>query len=194
MRLAKQHRAESNTDTSARQADDSVVSSLQQLVDAGPRWPYKNQATRAATSNHYSTLTVEQICNEPVEELCNQHAHLHLWTTNTFLPYAFAVIEAWGFTYKSCFVWVKPQIGIGNYWRVSHEFLLFGIRGGPPFRDKSQRSWIESRRTQHSRKPDVVRQIIELVSPAPYLEMYGRRALPNSAWTVYGNQVERRLL
>ena len=106
---------------------------------------------------------------------------------------AFTVIEAWGFSYKSCFVWVKPHIGIGNYWRVSHEFLLLGVRGGLTHRDKSQRSWIESKQTDHSRKPEVVRQIIEQVSSAPFLEMYGRKALPNSGWTVYGNQVEGRL-
>ena len=26
-----------------------------------------------------------------------------------------AIIEAWGFTYKSCLVWMKPQLGNGNY-------------------------------------------------------------------------------
>ena len=29
--------------------------------------------------------------------------------------------------------------------------------------------------------------------PWPYLELYGREEQPNSGWTVYGNQVERRL-
>ena len=44
-----------------------------------------------------------------------------------------------------------PQIGIGNYWRVSHEFLLLGVRGQLTFQDKGVRSWIEHKRTEHSR-------------------------------------------
>ena len=48
-------------------------------------------------------------------------------------------------------------------------------------------------RTVHSRKPAVVRTLIEKASPGPYLELYGRVELPQSAWTVYGNQIERRL-
>jgi len=82
---------------------------------------------------------------------------------------------------------------MGNYWRVSHEFLLLGVRGRLRFRDRSQPSWKLCRRRVHSRKPELVRMLIEKVSPGPYLELYGRHELPNSAWTVYGNDVERRL-
>ena len=82
---------------------------------------------------------------------------------------------------------------MGNYWRVSHEFLLLGVRGSLPFEDRTLRSWILERRTSHSRKPYRARQLIEQVSPGPYLELYGREELPDSQWTVYGNQVERRL-
>jgi N6-adenosine-specific RNA methylase IME4 len=156
-------------------------------VYADPPWPYKNQGTRAATCNHYATMSVDAICDEPVAKLAGEKAHLHLWTTNAFLLDAFDVIEAWGFQYKSCFVWVKPQIGIGNYWRVSHEFMLLGVRGGLTFADRGQRSWLEEPRTSHSQKPDAVRQLIELVSLPAYLELYGRK--PVKGWTVYGNQV-----
>lgn len=120
-------------------------------------------------------MSIDDICNEQVEQLCGDQAHLHLWTTNGFLFDAFDVIEAWGFTYKSCFLWVKPHIGIGNYWRVSHEFLLLGVRGKLTFQDKGVRSWIEHKRTEHSRKPLAVRELVERVSPGPYLEMYGRQ-------------------
>ncbi|MFZ1934038.1 MAG: MT-A70 family methyltransferase [Thermoguttaceae bacterium] len=160
-------------------------------IYADPPWRYDNQGTRACTDNHYPTLSVEQIAAEPVVELAADNAHLHLWTTNAFLPAAFYVIEAWGFEYKSCFVWVKPQFGIGNYYRLAHEFLLLGVRGSLPFRDHSQRSWIELERRGHSCKPEEIRAIIEQVSPAPYLELYGRTLLKNTAWTVHGNQLRR---
>ena len=138
-------------------------------------------------------MSLEEICNETVKRLVAEIAHLHLWTTNAFLREAFDVIDAWGFRYKSCLVWVKPQLGMGNYWRVSHEYLLLGVRGSLPFEDRTQRSWLLERRTIHSRKPYRIRQLIEKVSPDPYLELHGREEIPNSQWTVYGNQVEWRL-
>jgi N6-adenosine-specific RNA methylase IME4 len=64
-------------------------------------------------------MTLDAIRNEPVKDLIADNAHLHLWTTNAFLSEAFDVIRAWGFRYKSCLVWIKPQLGMGNYWRVS---------------------------------------------------------------------------
>lgn len=138
-------------------------------------------------------MTLDQICAEPVEQLAAENAHLHLWTTNAFLRDAFQVIDAWGFRYKSCFVWITDRLGMGNYWRVSHEFLLLGVRGRLTFIDRTRQSWIKARRTVHSRKPWPVRQLVEQVSPGPYLELYGREEIPNSDWTVYGNQIERRL-
>jgi N6-adenosine-specific RNA methylase IME4 len=143
--------------------------------------------------NHYPTISIDAICAEPIDHLVENNAHLHLWTTNAFLREAFDVIDAWGFRFTSCLVWIKGEIGMGNYWRVSHEFLLLGVRGQLTFRDRTVRSWIQARRTRHSRKPGLVRALVETVSPGPYLELYGREDLPNSAWTVYGNQVKRRL-
>ena len=178
------------------------VASLKALVDQGrrfptvyadPPWAYDNEASRGAAVNHYPTMSVQEICSEPVRDLSEENAHLHLWTTNGFLREAFGVIEAWGFEFKSCLIWVKDEIGMGNYWRVSHEFLLLGVRGSLKFRDRAVQSWLQSPRTIHSRKPRVVRALVERVSPGPYLELYGREELPDSAWTVYGNQVEKRL-
>lgn len=185
-----------------RQSTPEVVDSLTALVAAGrkfgtiyadPPWEYDKRVGRAAASRHYRTMSLTDICAEPVAQLVEENAHLHLWTTNGFLRDAFEVIEAWGFHYKSCFVWVKPQLGVGNYWRVSHEFLLLGVRGSLPFADRCQRSWLEATRTAHSHKPGIIRCLIEKVSPPAYLELYGREEIHEPGWTVYGNQVERRL-
>lgn len=189
-------------DSAERTCVPSIVRDLSQLIEFGakystiyadPPWPYSNTAARGAAENHYRTMTMDEIRNEPVRALATEQAHLHLWTTNAFLREAFDVIRAWGFTYKSCLVWIKPQIGMGNYWRVSHEFLLLGVRGNLPFQSHTIQSWQLARRTVHSRKPFLFRGLIEQVSPGPYLELYGREELPNTGWTVYGNQVERRL-
>lgn len=160
-------------------------------IYADPPWQYGNQATRASTGNHYETLPVDDICALPIGELAAENSHLHLWTTNAFLEDAFRVIRAWGFEYKSCFLWVKPTIGIGNYWRVSHEFLLLGIRGSCPFLDRAQRSWLQCGRGAHSSKPEQVRDAIEKVSPGPRLELFARRVSPG--WTSWGNEIDRDL-
>jgi N6-adenosine-specific RNA methylase IME4 len=177
------------------------VRSLADLADAGqrfgciyadPPWQYGNQTTRASTDNHYATMTVAAICAEPVASVAADVCHLYLWTTAGFLREAFEVIDAWGFAYKTNMVWVKPQMGIGNYVRLSHEHLLIGVRGKTRTNGKSQMSWVEANRTEHSRKPDVFRGIVEAMSPGPYLELYGREEV--AGWTVYGNQVARKLV
>lgn len=189
-----------NPDGQEREHESCVAADLAVLCDAGkefgtiyadPPWAYGNQGTRAATENHYDGSSIEDICALPVARMAAERSHLHLWTTNGFLFEAKQVIEAWGFEYRSCFVWVKPSIGIGNYWRVSHEFLLLGVRGGLTFEDKSLRSWGEFPRGAHSEKPEQIRRMIERASPGPRLELYGRRAV--DGWTVWGDQIERNL-
>jgi N6-adenosine-specific RNA methylase IME4 len=181
---------------------ETIVSrNLEELISSGkkygcvyadPPWLYGNQGTRAATSNHYSGLTVNQLCEMPIRQLVEDDAHLHLWTTNGFLFEAPKIFDAWGFEFRSSLVWVKPQMGIGNYWRNSHEYLLTAIRGAAKrFNDKSLKSWISHDRGKHSAKPEIVRSYIERASHGPYLELFGRHRVEN--WTVFGNQIENNL-
>ena len=161
-------------------------------IYADPPWLYDNQGTRAATSNHYGGMTVDELCALPVRELAADDGHLHLWTTNAFLFECPRIFAAWGFEFRSSFVWVKPQMGIGNYWRNSHEILLTAIRGDAKrFNDHSMKSWLECDRGAHSAKPEQVRAMLERASPGPRLELFGRQVA--DGWTVWGNQIERGL-
>ncbi len=178
-----------------------TVDDLNRLIEAGrtfgtiyadPPWSYGNQATRAATDNHYKTMSPTEIAALPIDKLAAEQGHLHLWTTNAFLFEAKTIMEAWDFKYKSCFVWVKPSMGIGNYWRVSHEFLLLGVRGALTFQNRGQMSWAEFPRGKHSAKPEAIRQKLELVSPGPRLELFARRA--SDGWCAWGNEISRDLL
>ena len=198
--LGKKARAATSERPSDAESPTGQIDDLQSLVDTGqtfgtiyadPPWFYGNQGTRAATSNHYGGMTVDQIAALPVAALAANKAHLHLWTTNAFLFDARRVVEAWGFEYKSCFVWVKPQMGIGNYWRVSHEFMLLGVRGGLTFPNDAPMSWLEAPRGRHSAKPERVRQLVEKMSPGPRLELFAR--LEAEGWQVWGNGVETTL-
>ena len=191
----------SNEPTNSQEKYETcAISDLQVLLNsnrkfntimADPPWKYSNQATRSSTDNHYKTLSVAEICELPIAGLGSENAHLHLWTTNAFLFAAKEVMETWGFEYKSCFVWVKPQMGMGNYWRLAHEFLLLGVRGSCRFLDRGQMSWRQLERTKHSSKPEEIRKIIERVSPGPYLELFARKAA--KGWVSWGNEIERNL-
>jgi N6-adenosine-specific RNA methylase IME4 len=156
-------------------------------IYADPPWQYSNQGTRASTGNHYGTMTVEEICALPVKDLAADKSHLHLWTTNAFLFECPKIFEAWGFVFKSSFVWVKPQMGIGNYWRNSHEIMLLAVRGGLTGQAKDLMSWAKIEREMHSAKPESIRTMVEKLSPGPYLELFGRHYAKN--WTVFGNQI-----
>jgi N6-adenosine-specific RNA methylase IME4 len=161
-------------------------------IYADPPWLYDNQGTRAATSNHYNGLTIEQLCEMPVRNLAADDCHLHLWTTNGFLFDCPRIFASWGFEFRSSFIWVKPQMGIGNYWRNSHEILLTAIRGDAKrFNNHSLQSWIQCDRARHSAKPEQVRAMLERASAGPYLELFARS--PAVGWTVWGNEVKPNL-
>ncbi len=199
LRVVKGRAKTERQQTVRSEAAESVVS-LDTLISDGkkfgtvyadPPWLYGNQRTRGATGDHYDGMTVEEIAALPVHDLLAADAHLHLWTTNAFLPDAFGIIEAWGFEYKSLFVWMKPQMGMGNYWRVSTEYLLLGVCGSCSFAVHDVINYGVFDRGAHSAKPEQVRFLIERASPGPYLELFGRKAV--AGWTVFGNQVERDL-
>jgi len=180
--------------------DTDIITDLDQLGDerfgtiyADPPWSYTNHATRANVRDKYAgTMTPEQIAAMPVLDHVLDDAHLHLWVTKDFIFEAHQIIQAWGFTYKSMFVWVKPQMGIGNYWRVSHELLLLGVRGDAKrFGERNHMSWGSYDRGEHSAKPEAIRHVIERVSPGPYLELFGKKKV--QGWKVLGNQIGKRL-
>lgn len=184
--------------------DSCTVDDLHQAVANGlkfgtiyadPPWLYDNQGTRAATGNHYGGMTVDELCAMPIKELAADDAHLHLWTTNAFLFDCPKIFEAWGFEFRSSLVWCKPQMGIGNYWRNSHEILLTAVRGkATRFDDHSMMSWFVCDRGKHSAKPEQVRTFIERASPGPYLELFSRRSEDEvPGWKIWGNGVERNI-
>jgi hypothetical protein len=78
--------------------------------------------------------------------------------------------------------------GVGFYFRNVTELLLFGVKGSmrtlKPGR--SQVNMIETRKREHSRKPDEQYELIQSCSPGPYLELFAR--YPRPGWTVWGDE------
>lgn len=152
-----------------------------------PPWKYGNQATRNCTDRQYRTMSLEEIAALPIRHLATPDAHLYVWTTVAFQEQTYPIIRGWGFEPKSQYVWTKPQMGMGNYFRISHEVLLMGVRGRLPVARRDVLSYGSFNRTRHSAKPAEVRQLIETLSPAPRLELFARELVPG--WTVWGDQV-----
>jgi len=85
------------------------------------------------------------------------------------------------------------RIGIGQYFRGSHEMILFGVRGKTMKPEKALPSVFhaprekEDGKEKHSKKPTKAYEIIEATSPGPYLEIFARSERKN--WTSWGNEV-----
>ena len=54
--------------------------------------------------------------------------------------------------------------------------------------ERRQVNLIESRKREHSRKPDEQYRLIESCSPAPYLELFARYPQPD--WAVWGLEAD----
>src|SRR5579864_9233512 len=167
---------------------------------ADPPWQFTNKTGEVAPEHkrlaRYRTLTLEEIKQLPVAQVAAAKAHLYLWCPNAMLPEGLAVMQAWGFTYKSNVVWHKVRKdggsdgrGVGFYFRNVTELILFGVRGknartlAP---GRRQVNMIETRKREHSRKPDETYDIIEACSPAPYLELFAR--YPRMGWSAWGDE------
>jgi N6-adenosine-specific RNA methylase IME4 len=169
---------------------------------ADPPWRFTNKTGKVAPEHkrlsRYGTMKVADIMAIPVADVAAQTAHLYLWCPNAILPNGLAVMAAWGFTYKSNIVWHKIRKdggsdgrGVGFYFRNVTENLLFGIRGknartlAP---GRRQVNMIETRKREHSRKPDEQYHIIEACSPGPRIELFARGI--RRGWTTWGNQAD----
>jgi N6-adenosine-specific RNA methylase IME4 len=95
-----------------------------------------------------------------------------------------AVMDAWGFEYKTNLVWHKIRRdggsdgrGVGFYFRNVTELCLFGVKGSNARTlapGRRQVNFIETRKREHSRKPDEQYDLIEACSPGPFLELFAR--------------------
>ena len=83
------------------------------------------------------------------------------------------------------------RIGLGQYFRGSHELCLFGVRGDCQKPAKALPSVFHAPRGQHSAKPERIYEIVESTSPGPYLELFARQS-GRPGWTAWGNEVVRQ--
>lgn len=166
------------------------------IIYADPPWSYKNRGTRAAASKHYGTMTFDDMKKMPINGIASENCALFLWATFPMLKEALAVIEAWGFVYKTiAFCWIKQNrsgkglfMGLGNWTRSNAEICLLATKGHPKRLGKAVRSTVLSPIEWHSKKPDEVRErIVELMGNLPRIELFARQEAPG--WDTWGNEV-----
>jgi N6-adenosine-specific RNA methylase IME4 len=173
-------------------------------VLADPPWRFTNRTGKVAPEHRrldrYSTMTLDAIKRIPVASCAAANAHLYLWAPNALLPEGLEVIQAWGFRYVSNVVWAKRRKdggpdgrGVGFYFRNVTELLLFGVRGSMRTLSPARRqvNMIETRKREHSRKPDEQYDLIEACSPGPRLELFARH--PRDGWTVWGEESDEEV-
>lgn len=169
-------------------------------IVADPPWDYSTDkrlrwsargGDREIVEAPYEALSLEEIAGLPVRSLAERDAHLYLWTTQRFLRESFWIVEAWGFQPIKVLVWAKNPRGfnVGGTFRSATEFVLFGRRGELPSLDNVDRDWFNWPRNAnvHSAKPEAFLDLVESVSPGPYLELFARRN--RLGWDTWGDEV-----
>ena len=165
-------------------------------IVADPPWHYRQRYGFDGEARRgfllYRSMTVDEISALPVADLAADNAHLYLWTTNRYLRESYDVARAWGFKaggeVGKLLVWCKPPHPrpVGGTFGSATEFVLFCRRGSLMSTSRVPQDWFDWPRTRHSTKPDAFLDIVEQVSPGPYVELFARRA--RFGWDYWGDQ------
>lgn len=161
------------------------------IIYADPPWKYgdKRDGHTTGAEDHYPTLSISELCALPVKDMAATDAVLFLWVTSPMLEDAFSIIKAWGFQYKTSFVWDKIKHNMGHYNSVRHEFLLVCTRGSCTPDNSTLFDSVQSiERTEHSMKPERFREIIDtLYVHGKKIELF-RRGTVLPGWDAWGNE------
>jgi len=163
------------------------------LIYADPPWRYDySKSNSREIENQYPTMTLAEICDLDIDNMTTEDCTLFLWGTSPKLTEAMEVIRSWGFTYRTCAVWDKINIGMGYYFRQQHELLLVGTKGAPqaPSPENRPGSVIREKRGEHSRKPTIFHETLEIMYPnTPKIELFSRNERPG--WEMWGFDAKR---
>ena len=165
------------------------------IIYADPAWQYFESGNKNQ-SNHYETMSIDDICKLPIKEIADENCILFLWVTFPILQESFKVIENWGFKYSTCgFNWVKKNkiadtnfFGCGAWTRANSELCLIATKGQVLRLDNTISQVLETPIEQHSKKPNITRELItRLVGELPRIELFSRNA--TDGWDAWGNEL-----
>jgi N6-adenosine-specific RNA methylase IME4/ParB-like chromosome segregation protein Spo0J len=200
-KVLKRHEKHQQIATESRFAAQAKMEEGQfALIYADPPWSFDTYSEKGknmtSPDNHYPTMSDEQIAALKIDgylvpDIAAKDAVCFMWCTSANILRAAAIMEAWGFEYKSQAVWDKQRPATGYWFLNQHEVLLLGTRGQPPLPLKICPSVISAPRGKHSAKPIAVREMIEAMFPHfdkhSRIELFYRGAALDG-WSVWGNQ------
>jgi N6-adenosine-specific RNA methylase IME4 len=173
------------------------------VIYTDPPWrfePYSRETGMdRAADNQYPTSDVEriaQICDVTV--IAADDCVLFMWATVPLLTDALWLLNRYGFTYRSHYIWVKTRgdclaLGTGYWNRNAHEILLIGTKGKipAPVPGTQHPSVVMAPLGKHSAKPDFFAEMIEGYYPTlPKTELF-RRGPARPGWVPWGNEAEQ---
>ncbi len=158
-------------------------------ADPPGRYGDKRDERTGSAELHYPTMSISELCSMPVKDMTEPDAVLFLWVTAPLLEESFEVVKAWGFKYKTCFVWDKVKHNMGHYHSVRHEILLVCTKGSClPDNNKLFDSVVSIERSdKHSEKPEQFREIIDTLYTGNRIELFSRKKI--NGWENWGNEL-----
>ena len=166
------------------------------IIYADPAWSYSGNMMNSSATDHYKTMSIQDICNLPVKKIADNNCILFMWVTLPKLNQFMDVIKSWGFEYKStAFVWVKKNkisdsffMGLGRWTRANPEICVLATKGKISRKSNAVRQLQIFPVEQHSKKPNEFRNlIIELCGDLPRIELFARQKV--NGWDCWGNEV-----
>lgn len=176
-------------------------------IVADPPWDYGSTFTPKNNGEEwqkgaecpYSVMSSAQIAALPVRALSADSSHLYLWTTNRHMEDAYGIVRSWGFSPKTILTWGKvqqddpttPSMKVGHWFRSATEHVLFAVRGTVPRQSTTAYPTLMlwPRIGAHSVKPAAFLDLVEQVSPGPYVELFARA--PRLGWDSWGKGYEQ---
>jgi len=192
---SKQRHKERLAEIDARCAQGDMLWPQQRfaVLYADPAWRHViwgDAGKEKSPEAHYRVMSIEEIRALDVPGISADPSALFMWTTREHLAAAIHLLEHWGFKYVSNLIWHKNTLGLGRWGRDRHEQLLIGTKGDmpPPPLGEAVESVIEADTAEHSVKPIVFREILDLYFPGlPKVELFARGEAP-AGWMFWGNE------
>ena len=157
-----------------------------------PPWPQRKTGLRAVRPLQfrdlpYNTMGLEEMKKFPIDNFAAQDSHIYLWTINKYLRESFSILDAWGFKFHVVLVWNKPTGVCPFSFQFRNEFVLFGYRGPLELKKIGLPTNFSAGVREHSRKPDELYRIAEIVSHPPRIDIFSREK--RDGWEQFGDEL-----
>jgi len=164
------------------------------VIMVDPPWPIGSMILddkwkQDVDYDKYVPLPLDEIKKLNVAELATDDCSLFLWTTHTFLEKAFEVLKTWNFKFHVCLTWYKHGGFTHCGFHRNTELCLYAYRGKININPGGEAIplLIDEPKREHSRKPELLYQLIEKKIPSPRINLFAREI--REGWDVWGNEI-----